>query len=366
MDRLRAILFKEFRQILRDRLSLAMLVLVPALLLVLYGYALSFDVRHVKTAVLDEDQTPASRQLLDGLFQNPYFTRCATLTRRGDADAWLANGKARVVLVIPRGFSEVVKRSEEATVQALVDGAEATAASVVVGYLDLLAARFTSAAGGGAGGARVVLEPRVWFNPDLNSAHFLVPGLIGYVLMIASVIATSLSLVREKERKTIEQINVSAVRPIELILGKTLPYVLVCLITVGVVLVLGYFLFGVAVRGSFLLLSISTLCFLFAALGLGLLISSITHSQQEAFQIAMLVSLLPSITLSGLIFPIRSMPLPLQWLTHLVIPRYFIEILRGIILKDSPLADLLWPLGGMLALGVLFSGLAARNMRKVQ
>jgi ABC-2 type transport system permease protein len=186
------------------------------------------------------------------------------------------------------------------------------------------------------------------------------------VLMIASVIATSLSLVREKERKTIEQINVSAVRPIELILGKTLPYVLVCLITVGVVLVLGYFLFGVAVRGSFLLLSISTLCFLFAALGLGLLISSITHSQQEAFQIAMLVSLLPSITLSGLIFPIRSMPLPLQWLTHLVIPRYFIEILRGIILKDSPLADLLWPLGGMLALGVLFSGLAARNMRKVQ
>lgn len=365
MNRLRAILFKEFRQILRDRLSLAMLILVPALLLVLYGYALSFDVKHVQTAVLDEDATPASRQLLDGLFQNPYFTRCGTLAQRSDAGEWLADGRARVVLVIPRGFAEQVRRGGTATVQALVDGAEATAASVVVGYLDLLAARFTAAARG-AGGAQVTLEPRVWFNADLDSAHFLVPGLIGYVLMIASVVATSLSLVREKERQTIEQINVSPVRPVELIVGKTLPYVAICLVTIAVVLVLGYFLFGVVVQGSYLLLALSTLCFLFAALGLGLLISSVTHSQQEAFQIAMLVSLLPSITLSGLIFPIASMPPPIQGLTHLVIPRYYISTLRGIILKDAPLGDLLPHLAGMLALGLLFSGLAARNMRKVQ
>ena len=190
------------------------------------------------------------------------------------------------------------------------------------------------------------------------------PGLIGLLLMLSAVVATSLSIVREKERETMEQLMVSPVRPEELIMGKMLPYVVICLVTVLLVLLLGYVLFGVAVRGSFLLLALAVLLFLFAALAMGVLISSVTRSQQMAFQIAIISSLLPSIILSGLIFPIRNMPLPIQGLSLLCVPRYFVAALRGIILKATPLSALCPDFLGMLVLGLLFNLLAARATRK--
>ncbi|MBU1909053.1 MAG: ABC transporter permease, partial [Verrucomicrobia bacterium] len=195
-------------------------------------------------------------------------------------------------------------------------------------------------------------------------ARFLVPGLIALLLMLSAVVATSLSIVREKERETMEQMMVSPLRPEELVLGKTIPYVLICLVTMAMVLLLGYFLFGVAVRGSFLLLGLATLLFLFAALGMGVLISAITSSQQVAFQVAVIASLLPSIILSGFIFPIRNMPLPIQAITLVLAPRYFVSALRAIILKGAPFRAI-WPdLLAMLILGAAFNLLAAHKTKK--
>jgi len=366
MIRLWAIIKKEILQISRDPLSLAMLIAVPAFLLLLYGYALSFDVRHIRVAVLDEDRTQASRFLLDSLFQNPYFDRAGTLSARAEIDGWLKRGKARVVLVIPVDFEKRISRNREAPVQALIDGSDATAANVAIGYLDALAERITlqlyDRAPARGEHSPLRLEPRIWFNPELQSAHFLIPGLMGMLLMLSAVIATSLSIVREKERETIEQINVSAVRPEELIFGKIFPYLLICLVTTLTVLGIGWLVFGVAVRGSPLLMALSILIFLFAALGMGLLISTATNSQQEAFQLAIITTLLPSIILSGLIFPLASMPAAIQGISLIVLPRYFVSVMRSIILKDASLM-MIWPqLAAMVFLGVVFNLLAARKM----
>ena len=372
MRRFRAIFKKEFRQIRRDPLSLGLLIVVPAMLLVLYGYALSFDVKHIRMGVLDEDNTTESRALLDGLFRNPYFDRQFALQRREDADPLLSRGHVRAVMIIPRGYARQIEQRETATVQVLVDAGDANTAATAIGYVEVFAERTTRAlrvdvlkeAGMTPQSPAVLVEPRIWFNPELVSARFLVPGLIGLLLMLSAVIATSLSIVREKEQETMEQIMVSPVKPEELILGKTLPYILIGLVTMSMILLLGRVLFGVVVQGSYVLLALTSLLFLFAALGMGVLISSVTRSQQMAFQIAVIASLLPSIILSGFIFPIANFPLPIKAITLAVPPRYFVTALREIILKGAAF-DVVWPqLAALLALGVAFNVLAAWSTRK--
>lgn len=370
MQRFWAIFKKEFRQIRRDPLSLGLLIFVPALLLVLYGYALSFDVKHIRVAVLDEDRTQPSRELLDSLFQNQYFDRAMTLTSRAQIDTLLIHASVRAVLIVPRGYAKNLSRGEIARLQVLVDGADANTATAAIGYFDALAdratrkARFDVLSRSGGSIPVVMPEPRIWFNPELESAMFLVPGLIGLLLMLSAVIATSLSIVREKERETIEQMMVSPIRPEELILGKTLPYVIIGLLTMVIILLIGYTLFGVEIKGSFVLLGITTLLFLFAALGMGVLISSVTRSQQMAFQIAILTTLLPSLILSGFIFPIKNMPLLIQGLTLIVVPRYFVTALREIMMKDASLQIIAPQLAAMLALGVIYNLVATHKTRK--
>jgi ABC-2 type transport system permease protein len=372
MKRLGAIFKKELRQIGRDPLSLGVLIFIPALLLVMYGYALSFDVKHIRVAVLDESRTPESRRLLDGLFGNPYFEPAGGLARRAEADGILARGRARAVLIMPQDYAARLARGATARVQVLVDGADGNTAATAVGYCEALADRLTrqvrvewmQRTGRNMVLPLVTPEPRVWFNPELESAKFLIPGLIGMLMMLSAVIATSLSIVREKERETIEQLLVSPLRPEELVLGKTLPYVLIGLATMVLILLLGWLLFGIVVRGSWLILATGTLLFLFAGLGLGVMISAVTRTQLMAFQLAIITSLLPSIILSGLIFPVRNMPVPIQWLSWLVVPRHFVEVLRGVILKDAPLAAL-WPsLAALLALGLLFNFIAAHKTKQ--
>jgi len=372
MRRFWAILKKEFRQIRRDPLSLGLLIFVPAMLLTLYGYALSFDVKHIRVAVLDEDRTQESRDLQDSLFQNPYFDLAARLASPGEVGDLLNRARVRAVLMIPRGYARDLARGEPVSLQVLVDAGDANTASTTIGYFDALADRLSrkvrfealSRAGVPAALPLVQPEPRLWFNPELTSATFLVPGLIGLLLMLSAVVATSLSIVREKERETMEQIMVSPIKPEELILGKILPYVVICLITMVMVLLLGRLLFGVEIKGSYWLLGLTTFLFLFAALGMGVLISTLTRSQQMAFQVAVLSSLLPAIILSGFIFPIPNMPLPVQALTLLVIPRYFVAAIRGIILKNAGFADI-WPhLLGLVVLGLVFNILASLRTRK--
>lgn len=372
MRRFLAILKKEFRQIRRDPLSLGLLVFVPAMLLTLYGYALSFDVKHIRIALLDEDRTPESRAFQDSLFQNPYFDKVVTLTRPAEANEWLDRGRVRAVLIIPRGYAKALAQGEAAPVQALVDASDANTATATIGYLEALADRMSRKVRLEAmqhlatplALPLITLEPRIWFNPELQSAKFLIPGLIGLLLMLSCVVASSVSIVREKERETMEQIMVSPIRPEELILGKLLPYVVVGVGTMIAVLFLGYVFFDIVIKGSLLLLSLTTLLFLFAALGMGVLISTITRSQQMAFQVAVLTSMLPAIILSGFIFPIQNMPLPIQAITHLIIPRYFVAALRQIILKDAAFMDVLPHLTGLLVLGIVFNLLAAWRIRK--
>lgn len=342
LGRILAIVVKEFRQIRRDTRTLGLLLVLPAVLLALYGYALSFDVRHLAVAVLDHDRTAASRALVDGLVQSEYFDLVGQVTDQTAAD-WLDAGRAQVVLAVPPGFAKGLDRGDPIPVQALVDGANAATATAAIGYLEAgvrehglrLLRESPAASLPGVGYPLLTLEPRVYYNPTLESSRFLVPGLIGFLLMVIGAISTSLSVVREKEQGTLEQVVVSAVRPAEFILGKTLPYLLLLLVTETLVIGAAVLLFDMPLRGSLGWLALASVVYLAGGLGFGLWVSSVADTQQVAFQVATLATMLPSLVLSNLIFPIASMPPFLQAVTNLVPARHFIAILRGLILKGT-------------------------------
>lgn len=336
------IMKKEFRQIRRDRKVLAILTVVPAMLLLLNGYALNFDVRNVTMAVYDAEKSSQSRDLVNSFLTSGYFEYSRHLTNYDDAQELIDEGTVKLVLVIPPGFSRETIAGRPATVQLLVDGMDANAATTVIGYAQAVVQQYSQtiilqnlARSGRKGYIPVNAEARIWYNPEMKSAKFLVPGLIAFILAITGVIATALSIVKEKERNTIEQIDVSPVRPLVLIIGKMLPYAAISLVAAGLVLIAAYVLFDVAIKGSLLLLFIATLFFICAALGLGLLVSTIADTQQVAFQIAALVSMLPTMILSGFMFPIKSMPLFLRILSNITPAKFYLVIMRGIVLKGT-------------------------------
>lgn len=349
VHRIRPIIRKELRQILRDRRSLGVLLAVPALMLVLFGYALNYDVRHVPLAIYDQDETTTSRELTEGFLQTEYFDKVAALTSDRQVDTVLRKQIARAVLVIPRDFEKNLSANRSVKVQVLVDGSNSTNATASIGYLTAMTQEFsthvTLEALAHYGITRPALpidyRARVWYNPQLTSPKFLIPGLIGFILMISTVISTSLSIVREREKGTMEQIIVSPIHPMELILGKTLPYVVLSLVSTTLVLVTGFLLFDVVVRGSLLLLYGEALIFIFCGLGLGLWVSAISDRQEAAFQLATLVSVLPTFMLSGFAFPIRNMPIVVQAITYINPARYFLWILRAIILRGAGL-EVFW------------------------
>lgn len=341
-----AVVVKELRQISRDPLSLLMLLGLPAFMLVLYGFALNFDVRHVALAVQDRDQSAASRALIAAFANSTYFDITATPSPGADLERLTESRAAKGILVIPEGYEADLGAGRTALVQLLLDGADATTATTILGYAGALVAEANVTAVRQAlvrAGQRgtppgIAYEPRVWYNPELKSTRFLVPGLIGFLLMLTAVLSTALSVVREKERGTMEQIRVAPIRTAQLILGKTLPYLGISLLATVIILVAARVLFGVEVKGPYVDLFLATLVYLIGALGFGLFISTIADSQAMAFQVGLLTSLLPAVLLSGFIFQIRSMPIPLQWITRVVPARYYLVILRGIILKGSGLA----------------------------
>jgi ABC-2 type transport system permease protein len=371
VKRLRAVVLKEVRQVRRDPFSLMMLIALPAFMLVLYGFALNFDVRHVRLAVQDRDRSRASRELLASFTHSTYFDLVATPAAGEDVDALLERRVAWAVLVIPEGHGRDLAAGRAAPVQFLLDGADATTALTVLGYARALVseqnASLVSEALARKGGRRelpLALEPRILFNPELESTQFLVPGLIGFLLMVTAVLSTALSVVREKERGTMEQLRVAPLRTWELILGKTIPYLGISLVATLIILVAARALFGVEIRGSHLELLVAVLLYLFGALGFGLLISTIANTQALAFQAGLIASMLPAILLSGFIFQIRIMPVWLQVVTYLVPARYFLVILRGIILKGEGLATY-WPQVAALVLyGVAAVALASLRLAR--
>ncbi|HWF43523.1 MAG TPA: ABC transporter permease [Candidatus Kapabacteria bacterium] len=349
IHRIRPIIKKEFRQIMRDRRSLGVLLAVPALQLIMFGFALNYDIKHVPLAIFDQDRTTTSRQLTEGFLHTEYFDKVASLSDEHQIDTMLTKQIARAVLVIPVNFERDLRANHSVKVQVIVDGSNATNATAAAGYLEAMAQDYSTnitleeLARNGISRPALPIDyrARIWYNPELTSPKFLVPGLIGFILMISTVISTALSIVREREKGTIEQIIVSPIHPMELILGKTLPYVIISLISTSLILLAGYGLFDVVVRGSFLLLFGEALLFILCGLGLGIWVSTVATRQEEAFQLATLVSLLPTFLLSGFAFPIRNMPLPVQALTYINPARYFLWILRAIILRGAGL-DVFW------------------------
>ena len=359
MRRLLAVVRKELRQIARDPFSLLMLLGLPAFMLVLYGFALNFDVRHVRLAVQDRDGSARSRELIASFVNSTYFDVVATPLPGEDLEALVERRIARAVLVIPEGHGADLASGRRAPVQLLLDGADSTTASTILGYARALVGETnaallarTVAGAGGPPRPAIGFEPRVLYNPELESTRFLVPGLIGFLLMLTAVLATALSVVREKERGTMEQLRVAPLRTHELILGKTIPYLGISLLATVIILAAARVLFGVEIKGPYLDLLGATLLYLVGALGFGLLISTLAHNQAVAFQAGLITSMLPAMLLSGFIFQIRMMPDWLQAITFLVPARYYLVILRGVILKGEGLSPY-WPQVGALAIYAL-------------
>ena len=345
-----AVVRKEFHQIGRDRRTLGVLVFLPLFLLLMFGYAVSLDVRNASLAIVDLDHSADSRAIVAAFAASPeYFDiryRPQSPTELRDL---FMHGEILGAVVIPQGFSRDFGRGERPVVQLLVDGTNGTTASALQGYMQAVVtgtAADRMAAGGGRAQAVAVApveeRPRVWFNPELESNRYLIPGLVAFILVITAVISTALSLVREKELGTLEQISASPMRPVALIIGKTIPYIVISVVIAAGIFLAGWLMFGVGVAGSVLWLATVTVLFLFASLGLGILISSIADTQQVAFMISILVTFLPAFILSGFIFPIRNMPPVIQAVTYIVPARYYIAALRAIMLKGAGVG-VFWP-----------------------
>jgi len=358
MKRTAAMAIKEVKQILRDPLTLGMLIALPMAMLVLYGYALNFDVENVALAVQDRDASAASRALVDAFVSGKRFALVANLPAGSDIDGFMDRNGASAVLIIPERYEQTLARGQTAEVQVLIDGVDASTASTVMGYVSGVAASYngTRTRGRLAGTAEeqalqaaINFQPRVWYNPELLSTQFLVPGLIAFLMMFTAVISTALSVVREKERGTLEQLRVKPLRTADILIGKMLPYLFTTLAAVALTLVAARLLFDVVVRGPYPDLLAATILFLIGALGWGLLVSTVADSQAIAFQIGIMTALLPTLLLSGFIFPIANMPPALQVLTHIIPARYYLVILRGIIIKGSDLSPF-WDQMGALAI----------------
>ena len=360
---------KEFRQIARDRRTLMILRFVPAFFLLLYGYALSFDIRNIPLAVEDNDRSSASREVISAFINSGYFDFVGAVVDDAEIVRRLDDGSARAVLVIPANFGRDVRTARPTSVQLLVNGDNANTATTVVGY----AVGLVSAVSGryevrarlaSPGGPLLTAETRVWYNPELRSTLFLVPGLLAYIAMLTAVVSTALSIVREKEVGTMEQVRMSPVGPLAYVVGKTVPYFLVSLASALAIVGVSMLLFDLPVRGSWWLLILSIGLFLIGALAFGVLISTLAETQQVAFQLALLTSYLPTLMLSGFIFPISSMPAALQAITYAVPARYFLTALRGILLKGVGL-EMVWrDLAALVVFAALALGLASLRLRR--
>ena len=358
-----AVARKEFRQIVRDARTLTILLVVPVFFLLLYGYALNWDIRHVRLAVDDRDHTPESRSLVAAFVNSGYFDLVASITG-ADTNRLMDRNDVRAILVIPSGLGRAVRTAHPVAVQVLLNGDNANTATTVMGYaLTIIrseSARYTSS----TGAPLVTVEPRIWYNPQLRSTLFLVPGLIAYITMITAVVSTALSIVREKERGTMEQVRMAPVDTAAFVVGKTVPYFVISFVSASVIIVASMLLFGMPMRGSWGLLMLAVSLFLVGALGLGLLISSAAETQQVAFQLAMLASFLPTFILSGFIFPISSMPRFLQVVTYAIPARYFLTALRAIVLKGARLDAFWMELAALAVFAAVVLTLAAVRLRR--
>jgi ABC-2 type transport system permease protein len=353
---------KEFLQLFRDPRMWRVVFIAPLIQLMMFGYAVSTDVRNVSTFVVDHDGGPEARALVEALTVSGYFRVTGRSTRPAELVRALDHGDALVGLEIPADFAVRLRDGRGAQVQMLLDGSDSNTATVAQGYAERIVQEFAVRFGGGAQLA-VALRERAWFNPDLASRNYNVPAVAGAIIFLVCLLLTSLAVVREREIGTLEQLMVSPLASWELIAGKTIPFALISLVDMAIVTVAALLWFEVPLRGSFVLLTGASVLFILVALGIGLLISTISKTQQEAFLTTFLV-FMPTILLSGLMFPVSSMPELFQWLTLANPMRHYLEIVRGIFLKGTGVAPLWSQYLTLLVLGIGMLVFAASRFRK--
>lgn len=367
------LLLKEFLQLKRDKSARLRLLVPPMVQMVLFGYAATFEVFNVATVILDQDQTQESRALVADFVHSSRFKLVAFVTERRQVQDAVESSTAQLGIVVPQGFAELLRKGQSAPLQVLVDGTNSNTALIALGYLGQISGAFGQGYAqdlaqrtGRALGRPLVhvnLQERYWYNPNLNSRWFFVPGVIGTLTLITIVNLTAFAIVREREVGTLEQILVTPIRPIEFIIGKTLPFFLIGLLQVSIVAAVGMLWFQVPFKGNPLVLLLGTCLFLLSVLAIGLLISTLCKTQQQAFASNFFV-LNPMFILSGFSFPISSMPDALQWLTYLDPLRYFLVIIRATYLKGVGI-DILWPqMAALAALGLGLFALAVLRFRK--
>jgi ABC-2 type transport system permease protein len=365
------VIVKEFLQIRRDRRMIPVIFVAPVVQILVFGFAMNTDVRDVPTVLVDQDRSAASRELVARFVQSGYFELVASEPRADAGDRWLARGAAQLVLVIGPGFGADLAAGRHAALQLVADGSDAASANVAIGYASSLVQAFGAeavvAARAGRAPPRIgqaELLPRVLYNPDLRSRWFYVPAVLAMILMVMTMLLSAMGVVREKEIGTMEQLIVTPIRPWQLLLGKLAPFAIIGVVQMSLATAVTVFGFGVPLRGSFLVLLGLTLLFILSTLGLGLFVSTVVATQQQAMMGAVFSAMVPMIYLSGLIFPIENMPRPVQLITYVIPLRYYAEIIRGVFLRGSGLS-VLWPEAiTLLAMGALILMLASLRFRK--
>jgi len=367
------IIRKEFSQLRRDPRMLPIIFLSPILQLIILGYAANLDVRDIPTVVCDLDRTASSRDFLSNFFNTGLFTLKANVDTPGDVDAYIEKVSGSLAFIIPRGFGEKVKSGKTAQVQMIVDGSESPSATVglnsavmiVAKYSrNILIEKFERFKFLGFRPAAINSEVRVWYNPELLSSKFMVPGILGMLLMVMTMMLTSMGIVKEKEAGTMEQLIVTPIKPYQLVLGKLLPFVFIGLMDVMLTIVVATFWFRIPVKGSVALLFGLSLVFMISTLGLGLFISTISRNQQQAMMTAVFF-MMPMVILSGFVFPIENMPKLVQFVTYIVPLRYFFVIIRGLFLKGVGIGVLWDEAVVLLVFGFVILTLSVRRFRKM-
>lgn len=365
-ERVVNIVVKEFLQTFRDKRMRFMLFVTPVIQLVMFGYVVTTDVSHISTAYYDLDRSFESRELARRLEASGYFDIRFWPSADGEIRELLDMGRVTCVILVDRGFSRDLKKRPPAEVQILVDGTDSNTATVAAGYAERIVAQYSldlSSEGLAEPGLPAEVRSRAWYNPDLRSRNFNVPGVMASIIMLVGFMLTSMAIVREREIGTMEQLMVTPIRPAELMLGKTIPFALVCFLDMILVIAVGTLWFGVAIKGSLLLLFFATTVYLLPVLGIGLFISTISRTQQQALM-ATILFYMPAILLSGFIFPIENMPLVFQHLTIVNPLRYFLVIIRGVFLKGNGMT-ILWPeILALFVLGVVLLSASSLRLRK--
>ncbi len=354
IKRLIALIKKEIRHILRDPRTLTIVIIMPLMMVLLYGYALNMDIQHIPLGILDHDRTPESRALIEDFCATQYFDVNRYLTTTDQIGHLFKKRIIKGALIIPRGFAQKLSTSPSAELQLIVDGSDPTIGNATDNYSNAIV---TSVALNDRVAQKIVpvdVRQTFLYNPDLKGAHFIIPGLVAVILMMVCALLTSITITHEKETGTMDVLLVSPVRPFEIIAGKVIPYIGLSLLDALFVLVSAKIVFDIPLRGDLVLLLGLTILFIYCALGIGLFISSIAPNQQVAMMAALVTTILPSVVLSGFIFPIFSMPAPIRAFTYLVPAKYYIDIIRGILLKSSSFSMLKGQALFLFVLGTLF------------